>query len=451
MKERLLLALTAFGCLLMQQIYDMYSATYHRFSESPGAAIAGGVIAPLLLASLAFVAGSLLRSAAFMRLLVGLLALYSFEGILAALVPGAWHIESMRVVYFLVGIGLLLTSLRYFQPSAWARMARITLAAVTTWILVLPASAWFHDDEPAKGSPTLSVSRIVDKAPGAVAILILDEASEQIIPGLRAAIAASPGQAIHVGTSTAAGDATIYAIPSMLTTSRHDNVVPCGAAQLCGGMNFDMRNLQATQADTDVVGTYHPYCEIQGLRSCWTAQVTNADSPSINGNLLRAIGRRLPLVGEMFDVELKEAPAYDYVRSGVAAHAFKAPFWQNGGTLYIHYLRPHPTSWPTWDSDAHNLFEEYTENMRRAAGFARQLNDRLKDRFGIDYALIVTSDHPLRTSFWCGRSYFFSADCVEKNRTDSSLVPFAVLAPDTAHVSLPATNVGVFTPLPSKS
>jgi hypothetical protein len=344
---------------------------------------------------------------------------------------------------------LILLCLRYLSSSGWTRLARVALAAAIAWIVTLPVGAWLKAGVHTEPSTSLSVSRLLDHRPPAVVIVILDEANPESIPALQAAIVGMHGQTLRVGTSTAAGYATVYAIPSMLTSSRHDGVIPCGTSQLCGTVSFNMKNLRAEQTDTDVVGAYHPYCAIQGLRSCWAAQTTNPDSPGDNQVLWKAVARRLPLVKDLFDVELNEVAAIRYARTGVTKHALQAPFWRHGGTLYIHHLLPHPMVWSTKDEHIHDLAREYKKNIHGAARFVQDINERLQRRFGADYALIVTSDHPLRTSEWCAKPFFDSPDCLQNNPPNRHQVPFLVLAPTAAQVTLPTTNVGIFTPQPN--
>jgi hypothetical protein len=118
--------------------------------------------------------------------------------------------------------------------------------------------------------------------------------------------------------------------------------------------------------------------------------------------------------------------------------AFQMPFWNRGGVLYVHQLAPHPkmvTGLP--------LNVEYRENVSSAAKFVQEIDVRLRERFGEDYILIVTSDHPLRTqSRWC-QGMYSSDDCLAKNPPEGELVPFLVKAPQGTRVSMPKSNIGV--------
>lgn len=447
MVEKFLLVLAAFACALLPQFHEMYYATYHRFVESPAAAIIGGIAASLILIAPALIAAMFTRTQFLTRLLAGVTILYSLDRLIESLAPGLFRIGGVEVVFVLIGAALLVLSLRYLSSSGWERLARMVLAPALALALVMPVSAWFKAASSSTLQPTLSATRILEQAPEAVAILIMDEATVGLLPELQAVVSPAQGQAVHSATTEPAGWSTIFAIPSMLTGSRHDGVVPCGTTQLCGGVSFNMKNLRASRPDIDVIGSYHPYCEMHGLRSCWTAQVTNSDSPSTNRDLWKAIGRRLPFLGGFFDVELDEVTAMRYVRDGVARHVFEAPFWRLGGTLYVHHLLPHPTTWPIWGKNVHNLSKEYKANMHDAARFVGLVNERLKAAFGLDYVLIVTTDHSLRTLWWCAQPFFRTPDCLSENPPNSSQVPFFVLAPESVKVTLPATNVGIFTPL----
>jgi hypothetical protein len=133
------------------------------------------------------------------------------------------------------------------------------------------------------------------------------------------------------------------------------------------------------------------------------------------------------------------------IRDAVAQYAFSAPFWSDGGgILYVHQLLPHPDG----ASTVLSLHNEYQLKMTQAVQFVSLIRNKLQKKFGNEYLLIVTTDHPLRTSMWCRKPAYDSVNCSKENFPETNNVPFMVLAPENVPVTIPATNVGVFSPAP---
>ena len=78
------------------------------------------------------------------------------------------------------------------------------------------------------------------------------------------------------------------------------------------------------------------------------------------------------------------------------AAVWQAPFWKQGGVLYLGLSMPHPPG----INGLSTLDAYYESNIALPQSFTQGLLVRLQQRFGDDYALLMTSDHPLR-DLWC--------------------------------------------------
>ncbi|MBW7567400.1 hypothetical protein KIF53_21885 [Chromobacterium subtsugae] len=109
--------------------------------------------------------------------------------------------------------------------------------------------------------------------------------------------------------------------------------------------------------------------------------------------------------------------------------------------LYLHLPLPHPSM-----ETRENLRSHYLANLADASQVLGQLLDKMRGRFGDDFSVIVTSDHPLRTEGWCRpEREYHAADCSLGLPANRKQVPFIVISPRLAEQPrMPADNLGVF-------
>lgn len=437
-KKEKILIFTVFIMTIFARSYYLYSAIYHNFIHSVQIEIFTNMVKSAIL-TLPVIVSSLYFFSRMTRFIAGISILYSIY-ILFRTHFIMDRLENNGLIVLIV-TGMLLSTIGTFCLSdrAWHQSARVFLVAIVAWVLSPLLFAWIHSDQTTRR--TLAIERVVRHPPKAVVVLILDEMSPELAPLLRPVLT-SQDHIFHVGQVQKAGKDTIYAIPSMLTSKRHDDVAACGATRLCGADFFDMALLRAARTDIDLVGFFHPYCTIQGLRSCWIPLPTDASSAVIFNNMTA----QLHLVTGGLIPKLKEPAAKwsaESTRRAIAQHALNAPFWsEGGGMLYVHQYLPHPDG----VADGFSLHEEYHMKMRRAVRFVSQIKNKLQGHFGKEYMLIVTSDHPLRTSMWCSKPAYESSNCANENFRETKNVPFIVLAPRNVRVTIPTTNVGLFSP-----
>jgi hypothetical protein len=71
------------------------------------------------------------------------------------------------------------------------------------------------------------------------------------------------------------------------------------------------------------------------------------------------------------------------------------------------------------------------------------LSNKLKNRFGDDFLLIVTSDHPLRVTHHCMHPMYKSENCTKGLPPNRNKVPLIIATPRPVDIHLHDTNVGL--------
>ncbi|MCZ8074552.1 hypothetical protein [Novosphingobium sp.] len=254
-------------------------------------------------------------------------------------------------------------------------------------------------------------------------VLLLDEfsadAAEPVVDQLKGA-----GLDVASFSIEPAGENTINVIPAIWTRSNFDQSAPCGPTQLCSaGDVLDFSKVHASSDNIDIVGFYHRYCSIQGLRSCTFA-------PLPKNNAITDLSCSFPGVGHLKFIGCSSA--YEYKRSSfislrenILNNTFKAPFWQSGGVLFVHLLTPHPLM----GIPLRPLNHEYNENILHSADTVRLVAEKAKSAFRNNFRIIVFSDHPLRKEFWCSDKTYQKFGCKVESSNISRQVPLIIAAP----------------------
>jgi hypothetical protein len=274
-------------------------------------------------------------------------------------------------------------------------------------------------------------------------VLILDETSPEYAKGMIRGL--TDAQLFIKSTEVAAaGKSTINSIPSMFSTSRHDDVTSCNSTALCGPRNFDFASLTANRDTTDIVGFWHPYCAIKGLRSCVREEGIFAESSSVNFGLYVLWCGQFDRRGMFAFCEkgIPHAAVVEHTRKVMSQKIHAAPFWQEGGRLFVHFPLPHPSM--TYDFAS--LKVEYEHNVGQAEQLVSELTARMMSRFGKDFTLVITSDHALRTMMWCASPQYSRPGCVEGLPPDRGRVPYIIASPKPIDVAISVSNVGLLSP-----
>jgi hypothetical protein len=276
---------------------------------------------------------------------------------------------------------------------------------------------------PFESNAYIRLAPLFDK-PDAVAttnvvILVLDELSFLEAAPVETALRAT-GRMVYSKPVQSSGKRTDSAIPSLLTGMDMDGDRACSPTTLCSSVGlFDFADQTVQLQRFNVVGFYHPYCSMHGLAYCRQIAVFGPSS-LLAGYGCSLIGkfagdRRPELCEQLWLNSAKAQAARMAIRDAVS----QAPFWKDGGMLYIHTLLPHPPAAATGGT----LDQDYAANLRQASDFAVELSNRLVQRFGANYLFVITSDHPLRPDVWCSMYRYGRPGCLESRQFTSTHVP----------------------------
>ncbi len=329
------------------------------------------------------------------------------------------------VIRLVVALLLALLTMKLISPPLWERVARAT--AVAALAFAVAPSIWRSIASPdLDWSPVAAQSETVTQMPRNKVVLLLDElgdtAAEPIADRLRQLKLNVTTQSL-----TPAGQNTLNVIPAMFSGRSFDQARPCGRSSICSDANvLDFSKIRASRRDIDVIGLQHPYCDIKGLRYCAVP-----DLPHEHGNVYRALANvYLSRIKRSPEEGVNETGSEGWPQSGIVQQQLAAlraaPFWKSGGVLYAHLALPHP---PGVDG-LHTLDVDYHDNIEKAAQLVQETVQKLQATFGDDFALLITSDHPLR-AYWCASAYYRGSDCTVRPAYNAKQVPLIIASPRT--------------------
>ncbi len=263
-------------------------------------------------------------------------------------------------------------------------------------------------------------------------ILLLDEFSASAVAPIVTALELKD---LHVNLTKIdpAGKNTLNVIPSIWTRKNFDQSIPCGPTQTCSGTTvLDFAKVSASTDNIDIVGFYHNYCAIQGLRSC-----TFEPLPAKTAE--KDLFCSLPGIKNIEYFACVEPDferlSFAKMRDNINESLFNAPFWKHGGILYAHLLLPHPLM----GNPSKKLSEEYSENIVNSAALVKLVAENAKFAFKDDFKIIIFSDHPLRPDMWCAQQGYLKLGCEPDDYQISAQVPLIIATPTAAQ--LPAHSV----------
>jgi hypothetical protein len=286
-------------------------------------------------------------------------------------------------------------------------------------LLVSTHAPTIYWPSPSHQAPTLKAPQLPQQN---TIVLLLDEFSAShagpVVDQLKDA-----GLQVTSTSMIPAGKHTVNVIPAIWSRSNFDQSAPCGPTQLCSGSNvLDFSKVKASSDNIDIVGFFHRYCSIQGLRSCFFEPFPTASAGT--DLLCRFPGvRKLDFLE--CDTSAPDRSAFIALRAHLEKSMLEAPFWEKGGVLYAHMLQPHPLMGIPLKS----LQEEYTDNIAHAAAFGKIVAQKAKLVFGDDFNIIVFSDHPLRVDMWCNDKNYIKMGCQVSHTQSSTKVPLIVATP----------------------
>jgi hypothetical protein len=271
-------------------------------------------------------------------------------------------------------------------------------------------------------------------------VLVLDEFSPEYSDAITEELR-NLGLSVSYGEPEKAGKDTTNAIPAMMTGSVFEDVSPCSSSSLCGSNYIDFTSINAASDNVDVVGFWHPYCAISNLRSCYRVEVPYFAAELDLAAIASSLARELPVIrlfARARDSKAdKDEQTQQMTRQLIRSSALSAPFWDEGGILYVHYLGPHPTG----GGHEMSLETHYKSNLSDAAALTSEIAQKLVSRFGEEFNLVVTSDHPLR-SIWCEHPQYQSPTCMNGIAIEGQYVPYITAGLVHKERNLPSELIG---------
>ncbi|WP_295640776.1 hypothetical protein [uncultured Methylibium sp.] len=313
---------------------------------------------------------------------------------------------------------------------AWPRLRIALTAGGLLFFLAAPAGGWLGAEKRAFLPPVAADARVP------TVWLLLDEtsfgAAEGLVQPLREA-----GLWTAVHALEPAGDNTLDVLPSIIVRARMGPATaPCSLTAVCArSRSVDFARVGVGRPDVDLIGIHHPYCAMQGWRTCLDTRAAPTWSDQFEA-LRCAARRRLPGRADcVIDDRARELA----LRARLISAFDQAPFWSEGGDLYAHLPLPHL---PASEQALPSLAEAYELNLALAAKLVESAARRLQERFPGRFRLVIFADHPLRAMPNCGEGY--GHRCERPARyAQPYRVPLIVAAPAELPLVLPTSNAGV--------
>lgn len=433
------------ACLLDIAIQDAY---FRLATETPRALILLGAVC-VVATTLLICAGRHRSSSDSAALLAPSWALSTWMALV--LLPLTGLLSGISMALQLCSMLVLSTAACVALPrrvrSLWRRAGAAACVASVLFVVGQPVLVGMAGENrswppaPPVGTDARN-ARLIDPAGRdheATVFLLLDELNPSAADSFRADLR-SAGLSVTGGVVPAESDATAKVIPAMWTGLAFDHARPCSATAICsGGQILDFAKVTVTRPDVDIVGFYHPYCAMVGLRSCRRveASVDLLDSARWWCGVRRRLGGHIEE-----SCRNRRYAHWLEVRSGVIKAVWAAPIWSQGGLLYVHVPLPHPPG----SDDGGTLRQDYADNVSQAREFVRELAHRLQAAGFSRVQLVLFSDHPLRAYLWCQSASYLEPNCVVDNQVASKSVPLLLASslPLEAELATLRTNRDIF-------
>ncbi len=210
-----------------------------------------------------------------------------------------------------------------------------------------------------------------------VVVILLDEFSAGSSQDLEVALAGRELQ-VESWAVPSIGRNTLDAIPAIFSGARLLSARPCTRTAVCGRSRVvDFARMRVARDDVDIVGTYHRYCAIKGLRSCLSTQ--GDDLPPFRSFLCALPFRRL--MEAQLGCNRKGYAEFGLeVATVVGRELMAAPFWTQGGLLYAHLIAPHPPS----SSGETRLADAYAANLVQTRDLVLKVDSSVVRRYPSD-------------------------------------------------------------------
>lgn len=345
---------------------------------------------------------------------------YLAMNVVRRLAPGAGTLApAFKVLLVLASLGAALWLL--MRAGHALRLRLVTAMGVASVLFLLTPPLAVALMAPALAFPLAPVGAA---AAPPVLVLLLDELGDQAAQPLHDALQ-QRGLSVVRRAVAPPGENTVNAIPALLTGRDFGAAQACSLSAVCSGAQMlDFARMRSAEPRLDIVGFHHPYCRIGGLRYCHQALTPGIENPFawFGCVLVKAVARRAI---DACDRRLLTVRQVNAARADILDAVGRAPFWREGGVLFVHHPLPHPPA----RAEGQSLDTAYAANLAEAAQLAASLAQRLEASFGRRYAMVITSDHPLRPAVWCAMARYAAHGCAVRPAFADSRVPLLLAMP----------------------
>jgi len=423
--------------LLVKQTSWIWNNLYFQQHSASELNVALGLLAVLVVVGVALLRRLFGQAAAIKLINIGIAMLLTLIGFrylqqfeLLPFPMSTLH-KSLAVLFALLA-GFMARRIRL---DMWKRIYPAAIVAglifiFSPWVLARTGATTVYWPSPSHQPPTVDAPQIPAQN---TIVLLLDELSASaagpVVEQLKEA-----GLQVTVSDINPAGKNTSSVIPAIWLRTSFDQAAVCGPTQICSVTKvLDFSKIQATSNSIDVVGFFHPYCSIQGLRSCFF-QPLPTKSAGTELACSFPVFNKLAFLGCVDESSVAKNSMLA-LRDNMQQALMAAPFWEKGGILYAHLLVPHPMGIPL-----KTLSEEYADNIENGASAVRLVAEKAKLVFGDNFKIVVFSDHPLRPEIWCKDKTYASFECKPDPSQISTQVPLIVATPRAGSASLVIEN-----------
>jgi hypothetical protein len=346
-------------------------------------------------------------------------------------------------------------------PSISARIGKtLVQLAMPLFFIQLLSLGWQYAHSPSSGElangPTLA-ARTQPNPSVHIVWMVFDELDYELSLDLRPRSVEMPefdrlrAESLSASDAHSPASVTMVAFPSLLMGRGIKSAVPQGPDDL--RLNLDssegkQRLLWKAQPTVfsfardhglngAIVGWYHPYCRVlnSSLADCFWAPYVDA-LPSLRHEfILRQTGLMPVIPGWWGTSEEKQssfiAGEQQLEYKEMLDHALTMVAKRDLNLILLHWLIPHPPGIYDRNLNAlHTSGSNYFDNLELVDVVLGQIRRKLENvRLWDDTILIITGDHPLRTSFWSHRPIWTDEEAQLCAKRKNPRVPLLIKLP----------------------
>lgn len=337
---------------------------------------------------------------------------------------------------------------RMLPEATWDRLRLALVVSSGLFVLSQPLLGRWWSEERGWPLGFSSADADADRGKTVTLLLLLDELNASAASPFVAALE-SQGLQVTFKAVPSVGDSTRSVVPSMFTGRIFRQTRPCTGSTICGEtLALDFARLTATRPDIDVVGFFHPYCSMAGLRSCERVAVRQSgvlDRARLECELWRRV--RLPADIDLGKCRELAGDRWNEMVDEVERAVRRVRALREGGLLFAHLPLPHP---PGANAQL-TMAQHYRANIDRAVTLLVDMLATARAS-GLRAKVVIFSDHPLRQKIWCNSYPPYVWDgCSNSTDLSDDKVPLVYAGARRVDLGGVDSNLTVFSALASMS